>query len=54
MSNRISCARHAVQFFDSFTAAGYFPLLTPAHHVEGQTGIIAVIGGSAFFVADYL
>ena len=38
----------AVVLGPSFTGCGYFPDLTPAHHVDLDTGIIAGMGGSDF------
>jgi hypothetical protein len=45
---RISEIFQAVTFADSFTGAGNFPLLTPAHQVDALTGIIPGTGGLAF------
>jgi hypothetical protein len=48
ISARISDTFQAVTFTESFTGAGNFPLLTPAHQVDALTGIIAGTGGLAF------
>jgi hypothetical protein len=45
---RISDSRQAVQRSDNLTGFGYRPDLTPAHHVDFETGMIAGMGGLAF------
>ena len=45
---RMASTFQAVQRAEIFTAGGYLPDLTPAHHVDLLTGITAGIGGSAF------
>jgi hypothetical protein len=45
MSAKMSEARQHVVRGPSFTAAGYRPLLTPAHQVERDTGISSRIRG---------
>jgi hypothetical protein len=45
---RMSSTLQAVTRLFNFTAGGYFPDLTPRHHVAGLTGMIAGIGGFAF------
>jgi hypothetical protein len=48
INSRMSSARHAVHRAEIFTAGGYLPDRTPAHHVDFPTGYIAGTGGSAF------
>ena len=48
ISLRISSTRHAVVRGPRLILFGYFPVRTPAHQVDRDTGINAGMGGSAF------